>query len=94
MEQLESDKGIDALADALVHTRGKLDACNEPWAADASASVSQALTLLLGLHSYVTIQNRMIELQDLLIQRARLDRDAWKLRHAALAKQVEDSAHG
>jgi hypothetical protein len=55
-----------------MHTRDALDAQH---AHDMAKSVAECALLLVKLHTYVQIQDRMIEVQDLLIERVQRQRD-------------------
>lgn len=75
MEPLESTESFTALVDALALARDELTARDEVWATQMADTVTRAALLLVKLRAYSEIQDRMIDLQDLLMDRLRLERD-------------------
>ncbi|TCG08349.1 hypothetical protein BZM27_12500 [Paraburkholderia steynii] len=72
MEPLVSDESFNALVDKLALARDTLREQND---ADMAQTVTDAVLLLVKMHAFLSIQERMIELQFLLMERATLERD-------------------
>ncbi|ACC76118.1 hypothetical protein PPMP20_18820 [Paraburkholderia phymatum] len=72
MEPLVTDEGFNALVDKLALTRDTLQTQNST---EMAQTVTEAVLLLVKMHTFLAIQERMLELQFLLVERAQLERD-------------------